>query len=59
MLSVVGLGDDQLQGLCEQAVKSCGAGTVCVIANHLFPQVGVLWPGPSLDISGSALYSVL
>jgi hypothetical protein len=25
--------------LCEQAVEARGAGTVCVIANYLFPQV--------------------
>ena len=39
MLSVVGLSDDQLQGLCEQAVQTGGEGTVCRIANYLFPQV--------------------
>ncbi len=38
MLSVIGLDDGVLEGLCEQArAKIGGADTVCRLANYLFP----------------------
>lgn len=39
MLSVVGLTDDQLERLCEEARLKNGEDTVCRVANYLFPQV--------------------
>ncbi|GAX86038.1 hypothetical protein CEUSTIGMA_g13453.t1 [Chlamydomonas eustigma] len=38
MLSVVGLPDSDLQRLCSDALKKSPPGTVCQIANFLFPQ---------------------
>jgi malonyl CoA-acyl carrier protein transacylase len=40
MLSVVGLGDADLERLCEEARQQLGGDTVCQLANYLFPQVG-------------------
>jgi hypothetical protein len=41
MLSVVGLSDADVAAVCEEArAKAGGAGTVCQLANMLFPQVG-------------------
>eukprot|EP00878_Enallax_costatus_P025741 GHUV01027567.1.p1 GENE.GHUV01027567.1~~GHUV01027567.1.p1 ORF type:complete len:570 (+),score=127.17 GHUV01027567.1:335-2044(+) len=42
MLSVVGLTDDQLERLCDEARQKIGGDTVCRIANYLFPQVRLL-----------------
>jgi [acyl-carrier-protein] S-malonyltransferase len=39
MLSVVGLGQPELEGLCREAVRKLGGGAVCVVANCLFPTV--------------------
>lgn len=39
MLSVVGLPDDVIEGICKKAVGQGSAGGVCQIANFLFPQV--------------------
>jgi malonyl CoA-acyl carrier protein transacylase len=39
MLSVVGLLDSQLQDICQEVRANQGAGTVCEVANYLFPQV--------------------
>ena len=39
MLSVVGLSDGDLQGLCDAALSQLPPGTVCRIANLMFPQV--------------------
>lgn len=38
MLSVVGLEDDPLQALCDAAIAELEPGTVCRLANFLFPQ---------------------
>ncbi|WIA44196.1 hypothetical protein OEZ86_010517 [Tetradesmus obliquus] len=38
MLSVVGLGDADLERLCEEARQQLGGDTVCQLANYLFPQ---------------------
>ena len=38
MLSVLGLEDVKLQELCSAARANCEAGTVCQIANMLFPS---------------------
>jgi hypothetical protein len=40
MLSVVGLPDAELAAACEEAAGKLGPGTVCEIANYLFPTVG-------------------
>ncbi len=44
MLSVVGLGDADLDRIVEAAEAAAAAGgppgTVCRVANYLFPQVG-------------------
>jgi hypothetical protein len=41
MLSVVGLSDEDIAAVCEEARSAAGgAGTVCQLANMLFPQVG-------------------
>ncbi|KIZ07315.1 (acyl-carrier-protein) S-malonyltransferase [Monoraphidium neglectum] len=37
MLSVVGLPDGELEGICREAAEKLGPGTVCVVANYLFP----------------------
>ncbi|GBF91835.1 hypothetical protein Rsub_04940 [Raphidocelis subcapitata] len=37
MLSVVGLGDSELAALCRDAAGRLGPGTVCEVANKLFP----------------------
>jgi hypothetical protein len=39
MLSVVGLGDGDIERLCEDARQQLGGDTVCQLANYLFPQV--------------------
>lgn len=39
MLSVVGLGDAELAALCGEAAGKLGPGTVCEVANRLFPTV--------------------
>jgi hypothetical protein len=39
MLSVVGLPDGELEGICREAAEKLGPGTVCVVANYLFPTV--------------------
>lgn len=39
MLSIVGLEDRTIQNLCREALDNCPAGTVCQLANYLFPQV--------------------
>lgn len=39
MLSVVGLADADLQRLAGEAAAACGPGSVCQLANYLFPQV--------------------
>ena len=41
MLSVAGLLDEQLQGICEEVKAKLGGDTVCQLANFLFPQVGL------------------
>ncbi|WIA23708.1 hypothetical protein OEZ85_000395 [Tetradesmus obliquus] len=38
MLSVVGLGDADLERLCQEARQQLGGDTVCQLANYLFPQ---------------------
>lgn len=38
MLSVAGLEETKLKGLCEEARKKEGGAAVCQIANHLFPN---------------------
>merc|ERR1711920_196370 len=38
MLSVVGLSDADLEGICKQVKQKLGKDTVCQIANYLFPQ---------------------
>ncbi len=38
MLSVVGMGDTELDGLCAAAAAKAGPGAVCRVANYLFPQ---------------------
>ena len=40
MLSVVGLPDAELDGICAEARGKLPAGTVCQVANYLFPTVG-------------------
>ncbi len=47
MLSVVGLPDPDLRRICDKALSQSPAGTVCKIANFLFPQVSgsVFWEG--------------
>ena len=39
MLSIVGLEDRTIETLCREALEGCPAGTVCQLANYLFPQV--------------------
>lgn len=39
MLSVVGLGDSELDSICEAAARELPPGTVCQVANRLFPTV--------------------
>jgi [acyl-carrier-protein] S-malonyltransferase len=39
MLSVVGVPDAELEALCRDAAAKAGAGTVCGVANKLFPTV--------------------
>jgi hypothetical protein len=39
MLSVVGLGDADIERLCDEARQQLGGDTVCQLANYLFPQV--------------------
>jgi malonyl CoA-acyl carrier protein transacylase len=39
MLSVVGLGDEVLEQLAAKARQELGEGTVCQLANYLFPTV--------------------
>jgi [acyl-carrier-protein] S-malonyltransferase len=41
MLSVVGLGDADIERLCEEARQQLGDDTVCQLANYLFPQVRI------------------
>jgi len=38
MLSVIGLGDEALEALCGRVRGELGDGTVCQVANRLFPQ---------------------
>jgi [acyl-carrier-protein] S-malonyltransferase len=38
MISIVGLEESVLNGLCEKAAKADGPNGVCKIANHLFPK---------------------
>ena len=38
MLSVVGLPDDKLDSICKEVLGASGTGTVCQMANYLFPQ---------------------
>ena len=42
MLSIVGLTDDVLEGICKKALSQAPEGSVCQIANFLFPQVPLL-----------------
>lgn len=37
MLSIIGLDDATLSGICDKAAAKIGGGTVCRIANYLFP----------------------
>ncbi len=37
MLSVIGLDDKTLEDVCTKARAAAGAGTVCQVANYLFP----------------------
>lgn len=39
MLSVVGLPDSDLNRICGEVLDGMPNGTVCCIANHLFPNV--------------------
>ena len=41
MLSIVGLEDRTIETLCREALEGSPAGTVCQLANYLFPQVCV------------------
>ncbi|DBA92937.1 hypothetical protein WJX79_007987 [Trebouxia sp. C0005] len=38
MLSIVGLQDKDIQDICKQALAQAPAGTICQMANFLFPQ---------------------
>lgn len=38
MMSVVGLEDAPLAAICEAAAKAGPPGTVCIVANYLFPK---------------------
>ena len=38
MLSIIGLDDATVEQLCAQARDKLGAGSVCQVANYLFPQ---------------------
>ena len=38
MLSIIGLDDAKVEQLCTQARQKLGAGSVCQMANYLFPQ---------------------
>jgi hypothetical protein len=40
MLSVVGLPDADLESICQQVLSELPSGTVCGVANQLFPKVG-------------------
>ena len=42
MLSIVGLEDRTIETLCREALEGCPAGTVCQLANYLFPQVSLI-----------------
>ena len=42
MLSIVGLADDVIEGICAKALRQAPAGSICQIANFLFPQVPFL-----------------
>ena len=39
MLSVIGLSDADLEGICISVREKLGPDTVCQLANYLFPQV--------------------
>ncbi|DBB12917.1 TPA: hypothetical protein ACH3X3_005670 [Trebouxia sp. C0006] len=39
MLSIIGLQDEDIQDICKQALAQAPAGTICQMANFLFPQV--------------------
>ena len=39
MLSIVGLPDEDIQGMCKEALAHAPAGSICQLANFLFPQV--------------------
>ena len=45
MLSVVGLPDAELQRLCDRALVGLPKGTVCRIANYMFPLACGGWGG--------------
>ena len=57
MLSVVGLGDADLDAICAQVRAAKGGDSVCQLANYLFPQGRVVsgwgpaWLGPAGDRS--------
>lgn len=42
MLSIVGLTDDDVMGICDEVKSKLGANTVCQVANYLFPSVSGL-----------------
>lgn len=49
MLSVVGIGEEDVEELCQQAVSSAGQGGVCRVANQLFPS-GVVVSGTAAAV---------
>jgi hypothetical protein len=57
MLSVVGVSDQELEDMAAAAVKERGAGTVCQLANYLFPMVskGRLKAGKQPALKGGRL----
>ena len=48
MLSIVGLSDPDIEGICKKVLAAAPAGTICQMANFLFPQVGD-WSLPPAD----------
>lgn len=44
MLSIIGLGDSELEAIVAQVHQQKGGDTVCQLANFLFPQVSTSPP---------------
>ena len=53
MLSIVGLEDGVIQTLCQQALAGSSAGTVCQLANFLFPQVHLIGSKCNVDLTAA------